>query len=77
MISDVVFERLCAEDVFPAAPVRKRQNRSAIPELIRDSVRTVRMSKSTEVAREGIMTHSSGLTACELPAFISWETLRE
>ena len=74
MISDVVFERLRANDVFAVAPVRKGQKSSAISELICDTVRTVGMPKSAEVISEDIVTHSSGVIACILPAFASATT---
>jgi hypothetical protein len=77
MISDVVLEHFRADDVFAVAPVGKRQKCSAIPELIRDTFRTARMTKSTEVVWEELMTHSSGLLACILSAFVSAETKRE
>lgn len=76
IISDVVLERFCTNDVFATAPGGKRQkgSESAIPEFIRDTFRTAKNVKSTEVVREGPMAYSSGLLAWILEEFGSVET---
>ena len=54
MISDVVFKRFCAKDIFVVAPIGKRQKCSAIPEPIHETLCFARMLSQLKSSGKGL-----------------------
>ena len=78
MVSDVVLERFFTDNVFAVAAVGKRQKCSVTAAFIRNTFSAASFYISSPLRlTERLLctaTHSSGVIAWALPAFVSVET---